>query len=57
MCMTNAELLSTSNENLLKFYKRAVELQEGKSPYDINQLLTEILRRINKNPLENPKVK
>ncbi len=47
MCMSQSELSNTSNENLLQFYKRSIELQEGKSPHDREQLSTEILRRMN----------
>ncbi len=46
MCMEPEKLASTSNEDLLKFYKRAVELQGGKGPHDIDQLSKEILRRM-----------
>jgi hypothetical protein len=49
--MQPAELLATSNEDLLKFYKRAIELKGGKGPHDIDQLEKEILRRLSPNPL------
>ncbi|MBP6857759.1 MAG: hypothetical protein KBC11_00995 [Candidatus Pacebacteria bacterium] len=46
--MEAEKLANTSDEELLKFYKRGVELQGGKSPHDIDQLETEILRRMKK---------
>ena len=48
MCMDATTLANTTDTDLLKHYKRAIELQGGKSPHDMDQLETEILRRMEK---------
>ncbi len=48
MCMDATTLANTADKDLLNFYKRAIELQGGNSPHDMNQLETEILRRMRK---------
>lgn len=48
MCMDTTTLANTTDEDLLNFYKRAIELQGGKSPHDMDQLEVEILRRMRK---------
>jgi len=51
MCLSAEELEKASNEQLLDFYKRAIELKDGKSPFDIRQLRTAILERMGSTPV------
>ncbi len=48
MCMKTEELKLTSDEDLLKFFQRSIELSDGKSPFDTEQIKAEILSRMSK---------
>lgn len=58
MRMTNENLKATSDQQLVENFQRAVELDvkndgNGKSPFDKNQLKTELLDRLEKRTLAN----
>lgn len=52
MCMKPEELTKIDHENLVKFYKRAIELKGGKGPFDQEQLENELLRRLRGEPFK-----
>lgn len=54
--MSPEELSNTLDEDLMKFYKRVIQLEGGENlPYNEEQLLTEILLRMKKKVCSCPK--